>query len=204
MNIDNTLSRSKLVISFSEKDEEEIFYPHHDALVLELRMSVHSITRILIDNGSSADVLFYSTFLAMGYDPKKLLPCYTPTQLTGFSGNPVFPIGYVTIPVIFGKAPCSVFTIVDFLVVDIPSAYNGIIGRKTLHHIGGVPSSYHLKLKFPTDNGVGVEYGSQSVAQQCYNLSAKPVDISKTPVNRKKLALPLSHLLQNIKKKEFK
>jgi len=49
---------------------------------------------------------------------------------------------------------------IDFLVVDAPSAYNAILGRGTLNAIGAVVSTSHLMMKFiPTEAGVGVESG---------------------------------------------
>jgi hypothetical protein len=46
---------------------------------------------------------------------------------------------------------------IDFLVVDAPSAYNAILGRGTLNAIGAVVSTSHLMMKFiPTEAGVGV------------------------------------------------
>lgn len=43
----------------------------------------------------------------------------------------------------------------DFLVIDRPSAYNAIIGRPTLNKLRAMTSTYHLKMKFLTNNGVG-------------------------------------------------
>jgi hypothetical protein len=43
---------------------------------------------------------------------------------------------------------------VNFLVVDHPSAYDAIVGRPTLNKLGAITSTHHLKMKFPTNNGV--------------------------------------------------
>ena len=56
----------------------------------------------------------------------------------------------------------------DFLVVDCPSSYNVIIGRPTLNIWKAATSSYCLKVKFPTDNGVGEVRGDQILARECY------------------------------------
>ena len=63
----------------------------------------------------------------------------------------------------------------DFLVVDCPSSYNVIIGRPTLNKWKATTSTYCLKVKFPTDNGVGEVKGDQVLARECYQavLAAK-------------------------------
>ena len=63
---------------------------------------------------------------------------------------------------------------IDFLVVDAPSAYNAILGRGTLNAIGAVVSTSHLMMKFiPTEAGVGVESGQHKMARECYLMSLK-------------------------------
>ena len=63
----------------------------------------------------------------------------------------------------------------DFLVVDCPSSYNVIIGRPTLNKWKVATSTYCLKVKFLTDNGVGEVKGDQVSARECYQavLAAK-------------------------------
>ena len=56
----------------------------------------------------------------------------------------------------------------DFLVVDCPSSYNVIIGRPTLSKWKAATSTYCLKVKFLTDNGVGKVKGDQVLARECY------------------------------------
>ena len=60
-----------------------------------------------------------------------------------------------------------------FLIVDAPSAYNMLLGRRSLNAIRVVPSAYHMVVKFPTENGVGMVRGDQRVARECYVASMK-------------------------------
>ena len=55
---------------------------------------------------------------------------------------------------------------VDFLVVDSPSAYNIILGRTALNKAKAVISTQHLKVKFPTPNGIGEMKGDQKSARE--------------------------------------
>ena len=56
----------------------------------------------------------------------------------------------------------------DFLAIDYPSSYNVIIGRLTLNHWKSAISTYCLKVKFPTENGVGDVKEDQVLARECY------------------------------------
>ena len=182
--VDNRHACSKEPISFSEKDEEGVRYPHNDALVLALKMGPHRVKKVLVDAGSSADILFYGAFINMGYNNQDLKHYKTPTPLTGFTGDTVYPMGYVTVPVLFGQAPKTIAISIEFLVIDISSVYNAIIGRRTLHRIKAVPSSHHLKLKFPTEHGIGEERGCQNISRECNKSHAPPKNVhlvQKTP-----------------------
>ena len=56
----------------------------------------------------------------------------------------------------------------EFLVVDIPSPYNAIVGRDWLHRMKGVTSTLHQAIKFVTPRGEEAIYGDQVAAKQCY------------------------------------
>jgi ribonuclease HI len=165
-------------VSFSPEDEEGVFYPHDDALVITLLIGNFNIHRVLVDNGSSADILFLPAFKKMGIEHKRLIPA--PTPLVGFTGEKVLPVGTISLPLTAGTAPKEKTVMTDFLVVDRPSAYNAIIGRPTLNKLMAVTSTYHLKMKFPTSHGVGVVRGDQKEARQCYNLTLKEPQARET------------------------
>ncbi|XP_059455078.1 uncharacterized protein LOC132185303 [Corylus avellana] len=48
------------VLTFSEEDAKEISTPHDNVLVITLTMANHAIHRVLVDNGSSADILYWT------------------------------------------------------------------------------------------------------------------------------------------------
>ena len=60
-----------------------------------------------------------------------------------------------------------------FLIVNSSSAYNVLLGRPSLNAIKSIPSAYHMVIKFPTTNGVGLVQGDQRVARECYSASMK-------------------------------
>lgn len=57
---------------------------------------------------------------------------------------------------------------VDFLVVMAPSSYNAIVRHPTLNSLRAVTSTYHLKMKFPTNLGLGEVRGEHVLALECY------------------------------------
>ena len=112
-----------------------------------------------------------SAFDKMGIGREKLEP--VSTHLRGFSGEKVLPFGSIQLVLTLGDPPCQATTIVRFLIVDAPSAYNGLLARPSLNAIKVIPSAYHMVIKFPTTNGVGMVRGDQRVARECYSASMK-------------------------------
>ena len=84
-------------------------------------------------------------------------------------------MGIVTLTVTVGTYPMQLTLQLDFLVIDYPSSSNVIIGRPTLNKWKATTSTYCLKVKFPTDNGVGEVKRDQVLVRECYQavLAAK-------------------------------
>ncbi|KAK3003977.1 hypothetical protein RJ639_019244 [Escallonia herrerae] len=158
-------------ISLSDDDVGDTRIPHDDPLVVTLRVGNFDVKRILVDNGSSAEVLFYEAFQRMNIPSDRLRKIDTP--LYGFSNHPVACEGIIALPVTVGAPPNQAKLMLDFVVVRVPSAYNAILGRTALNQLRAVVSTYHMKMKFPTENGVGEVKGDQVVARQCYMASCR-------------------------------
>ena len=54
--------RSKEAITFSEEDTNGVQFLYNDVIVVSLNVANYDVRRILVDNGSSADTLFYDAF----------------------------------------------------------------------------------------------------------------------------------------------
>jgi hypothetical protein len=90
---------SHIPITFSTQDVNLASFPHTDAMVLTIHIDRWDVSRIIIDNGSQAKILFLSAFKKMGYDKKQLKELTRP--LYGFSGKRIESIRVITLPISF-------------------------------------------------------------------------------------------------------
>ena len=91
------------IIGFSEEDTRRLHHPHDDALVVSIRVGDYNVHWMLVDNGSSADILYYSAFQQMGIDKARLIPTNAP--LVSFGGTRVLPLGAITLSVTVSDYP---------------------------------------------------------------------------------------------------
>ena len=140
-------------ITFMKEDAKRIHHPHDDAIVITLLIADYTTRRVLVDNGSSTEILYFPAFQQMRLGRDQLRPVSSP--VVGFGRMKVQPIGTIILLVVVGAYPQQITKDVNFLVVDCSSSYNAIIGRPTLNSWKVVTSTYHLSVKFPTEHGVG-------------------------------------------------
>ncbi|KAK1262851.1 hypothetical protein QJS04_geneDACA008540 [Acorus gramineus] len=139
--------------------------PHSNALVITLRIANYNVKQILVDTGSLADILFMQPYLKMGLKPSSLEPMRDP--LIAFNGSQAVLAGWITLPVRAGEE--TILT--EFIVMDLPSPYNAILGHTWLGPMNAIPSTYHQKLCFLTSHGIMEIQGDQSVARRCYAIA---------------------------------
>ncbi|XP_022873242.1 uncharacterized protein LOC111392197 [Olea europaea var. sylvestris] len=120
-------------ISFGMDDLEGIAFPCDDALVISVIIANFEVKRILVDNGSAANVLSHKAFVQMGISSKQLKSVKTPLQ--GFGGGVITPEGIVRLPLTLGTEGKQVTQITTFEVIRTPMAYNAILGRPMLNKI---------------------------------------------------------------------
>ena len=98
------LPRLDMSITFSDSDLEGCQHPHEDPLVIRALVANKTVHRVLVDNGSSADIIFASAFDKMGIGRERLEP--VSTHLRGFSGEKVLPLGSIQLVLTLGDPPC--------------------------------------------------------------------------------------------------
>ena len=90
-------------IIFTNEDARRLHHPHDDAIIITLVIGNYTTRRVLIDNESSIDILYYPTFQQMRINKELLYPMYVP--LIGFREMKVLPVGTISLPVVVGSYP---------------------------------------------------------------------------------------------------
>ena len=148
-------------IIFTDRDLERVQLPHSDALVVTMQIDNFDIKRILINPGSSAEIMYDSLFKGLGLGHEDLDRKVDP--LYGFSSESVMPIGCVTVKVHAG----TISSLTEFWVLNSYSLYNAILGRPWLHKMRVVSSTLHQRLRFPISERIMEIRGDQVAAKQC-------------------------------------
>ena len=149
---------SHMPIVFSEEDVNLLSFPHTDALVIEANIQGWTIGKILVDTGSSADIIFSSTF-----DRNLLQPADIP--LIGFGGKRVNALGKITLLVSFGDLSNPRTESITFDVVEMNYPYNAIFGRGLINKFEAIVHQLYLCMKMPAIKGVITVRGNQQFAR---------------------------------------
>jgi hypothetical protein len=160
-------------VTFSDADLSGIALPHNDPLVIKVRIDVHKVGRVMIDTGSSTDIIYKNLFDKMGSMPMKKMD----HPLFAFNHQPSWPLGTATLNVRLSPKTVPV----EFVVMDVVSPYNAILGRNWIWDMKVVPSIIHQKLKFPCPEGEVTVRGIQSTARECHKGSVAPTLTHKRP-----------------------
>ncbi|XP_028112894.1 uncharacterized protein LOC114310994 [Camellia sinensis] len=78
-------------ISFDDTDLVGVTLPHADLLVVELRVNRFTVERVLINQGGTSEIMYYKTFVKLGFTNSDLLS--TDYPLFGFNANPESQLG---------------------------------------------------------------------------------------------------------------
>ncbi|XP_074373631.1 uncharacterized protein LOC141713979 [Apium graveolens] len=158
-------------ITFKEKESRWVHHPHNDALVITMLIGAMNVHRVFLDNGSSTNILYYSTYKKLGFPDSDMY--FEDAHVYSFTGEAVRVMGSVRLPVTLGEGALSVTQMIEFKVLDQDSAHNVLVGRPWLRAFRVITSIHHLMIKFPTPNGVGSLRGSQYESRDCYHKAVK-------------------------------
>ena len=92
------LPRLDTTITFSDSDMEGCQHPHDDPLVIRAIVANKTVHKVLVDNGSLANIIFVSALDKMGIGKEKLE--LVNAHLRGFSGERVLPLGSIQLVLI--------------------------------------------------------------------------------------------------------
>ena len=86
-----------LVMGFSNEEKIEIIQPHDDALVITLRIGGYDMKRVMVDQGSAAEIMYPDFYKGLSLRAKDLTPYSSP--LVSFEGNVIILKGQIRLPV---------------------------------------------------------------------------------------------------------
>ncbi|VFQ71005.1 unnamed protein product [Cuscuta campestris] len=158
-------------IAFTDRDLPPTGEDHNDPLVITMDINGVDVARVLVDTGSSVNILYLETFQKLRLCRTQLEPLKTP--LSGFTGDTVEAERSIVLPVELGSGEKTVWKKMRFIVVDIKCVHNAILGRPGINKVGAVISMPHLCMKFYTPGGVGEVKGDQRNARECYARAVK-------------------------------
>ena len=112
-----------LVLSFSNANKLGTIQLHNDALVVTLKIGGYDVKRVMIDQGSAAEIMYPDLYKRLGLKPENLTT-YS-SLLVSFEDKMIVPKRQIRLPVQVGTDVVKV----DFIVVDVFSPYTAIMGK---------------------------------------------------------------------------
>ena len=141
-------------------------------MVVSIIIANFMVSKVLIDQGSSTDILYLKTFQTLEVSPDTVHPHAGP--LLSFTGERVETRGYTDLMTTFDQGKLSRRFTIRYLLVDADTLYFALIGKKTLNELRAIISMPHLKMKFHTlTREIITVMAEQKQAQQCYAKSLK-------------------------------
>ncbi|XP_060210589.1 uncharacterized protein LOC132637529 [Lycium barbarum] len=162
-------------ISFSDEDTEGIIQPYNDAFVISVLINKSQVTRILIDPGSSANIIRWKVV-----EQVRLLDQIVSAArvLNAFNMECETTKGEITLPVNIAGTVRQM----KFYDIEGEMRYNALLGRLWVHDMREVSSTLHQMLKFPTSEGVKTVHGEQPVAREMFAVKEATLRPKKLPL----------------------
>jgi hypothetical protein len=141
-------------ITFSREDHPNcILNPGQYPLVVDPIIGNLRFSKVLMDGGSSLNILYTHTLQLMGIGLDKLRPSTTPFHGVA-PGKRVQPLLQIDLPIWFGTPDNFRKETLTFEVVGFRGAYHAILGRPCYAKFMAVPNYTYLKMKMPGPKGV--------------------------------------------------
>jgi len=154
-------------ITFTDDDFKAPDPDHDDPMVISIEVAKYGIGKVLVDQGSSVNILYWKTFRKMNLSEDLIVPYNE--QIVGLSGERVDTRGYLDLRTKIGSRKDGREVRVRFLLVEANTSYNVLLGRPCLNAFGAIVSTLHLAMKFPSDKGtICTVHADQQIARQCY------------------------------------
>jgi len=151
-------------------------------MVITVYIDNFSIIKTLVDQGSFVDILYWKTFKNMRILEEEM-KSYD-DQVFCFSGERVGTRGYIELYTTFSDGKTSKTIKIPYLVIDVNTLYNILLGQPSINKLGAIVSTPLLAMKFPSALGdILTVHVNQKVAWECYETSMR-VESKRQDTNR--------------------
>jgi len=150
-------------------------FPYNDALVMMIHIECCKVSKILVDRGSSVNILYGHALDQRENTPElaqKLVIPQSQPLLYRFNENGARSLSTVEFP--FRTDPFNIVT--EFCILDIQSPYKAILRRPLIHMMRIDLSTYHQLLKYPTPSGMANIRDDQAMAKIVVVIAQKRSD----------------------------
>ncbi|XP_025652692.1 uncharacterized protein [Arachis hypogaea] len=138
--------------------------------VISARIGTGLVRRILVDTGADSNILFRGAFDKLGLRNKNLQTHRN--GVTELGDNFLKPNGSIILPLTIGTGSQRKTILSEFVVLKNSTAYNVILGRKTINDLSAVIFTKYLLMKFTAEDGsVGTIHGDRETAVEYDNIS---------------------------------
>ncbi|KAI5419834.1 hypothetical protein KIW84_043840 [Lathyrus oleraceus] len=154
-----TRANSSRLMDHLEQENRELKEGRDHNLALHISMNCRDnvMSNVLVDIGSSLNVLPKSTLSKLSYQGPPMRQ--SGVVVKAFDGSRKTVIGEVDLPIKIGPSDFQI----TFQVMDIHPSYNCLLGRPWIHEAGAVTSTLHQKLKFVKNKKLVVVGGEKAL-----------------------------------------
>jgi len=120
-------------ITFTDADFQGMDHEQDDPMVIILEIKNFAVKKVLIDQGSLVDILYWATYQKLQLPTKAMIPYDEP--IYGFSGEKLYTRGYIDLHTLFCEGHQTKTIPICYLVVDAHTSYNVLLGRPSLNKL---------------------------------------------------------------------
>ncbi|XP_057746916.1 uncharacterized protein LOC130966163 [Arachis stenosperma] len=157
-------------INFLPEDCQHGTSAEYAPFVISARIGMGLVRRILVDTGADSNILFRGAFDKLRLRNENLQTYRN--GVTGLGDNFLKLDGSITLPLTIGTGDQRKTILSEFVVLKDSTAYNVILGRKTINDFSAIIFTKYLLMKFIADDGSKATiHGDREVPAECDNTS---------------------------------
>ncbi|KAI5429484.1 hypothetical protein KIW84_034174 [Lathyrus oleraceus] len=144
-------------LGFTDSDLTPAGRNHNKALHISMECRDTVLSHVLVDTGSSLNVLPKRALSKLEVEGLVLKP--SDLIVRAFDGSKRSVFGEVELPILIGSQTFNTI----FYVMDISPSYSCLLGRPWIHNAGAVSSTLHQKIKFPVNGRIITVCGEEDI-----------------------------------------